>query len=611
MLMPVWFLIYLTREIQEDELQKFYKRISKLLHCKDYGIETVDSLQRLYLILSATKYTRSLPADILHPLQTLLCYSKSSEQLFTLSSAILRESTQYNLEDITLDDIQDSKTLSYLTTVILAQPVPITEVDGTVAADFFTVLCLGQSYTEDQWMNMHAFSMIRKWLLSYTTEDNSSADSDDRSEIDGSVMSMVSATSTSSRLLPPKERLREKSFEYCHRLIEQSDRSETAAVDSEALYRQLFENVPPELFHDSVFAFEFIQFCRTNVKVLSERVNVFQLSFPNLLKFLAWNSSTLLPEFIDLLPFLITTDKAVEILHTLLDLPCLTAVLDIQVRLNVLHEVLMDMAEYPRIVQCAQVVPILLHVFFNVIAQSTDKMLINQLILVLLERSSLLFDVQNYKTEVQRVFSSQFLVLCRLHPPLIVEQSKELLEFLGATGNIQNKENFFTYVVWAVGEYLSVSYDRRCTVEQITLFFETLEAVLFEITQVRQCTGLHVHNPRVITVLMTTLAKLASRSQDLIPRVSLCLSKMSTFAHKKAASSCYSEDDTEEIVARANELINLLKLPSVAQFVLAPSMDGINPQWHRDTSAALPLVMRTMSAVLQRESGFSPALCPD
>ncbi|XP_028646911.1 AP-5 complex subunit zeta-1 [Erpetoichthys calabaricus] len=807
-------LIKQAREIQEDELQKFYKRISKLLHCKDYGIETVDSLQRLYLILSATKYTRSLPADILHPLQTLLCYSKSSEQLFTLSSAILRESTQCNLEDITLDDIQDSKTLSYLTTVILAQvgkqqdvsslsqhvvrcletrqpennnsrcllpillklsslspeclnedqinvvskklvdwlryastqqgvplsaggfftgtrtrqPVPITEVDGTVAADFFTVLCLGQSYTEDQWMNMHAFSMIRKWLLSYSTEDNSSADSDDRSEIDGSVMSMVSATSTSSRLLPPKERLREKSFEYCHRLIEQSDRkalkridaelqkaclieavtvmdiicredhsyvyrafpcvkalygringdllfsrallpiaqfylnhSETAAIDSEALYRQLFENIPPELFHDSVFAFEFIQFCRANVKVLSERVNVFQLSFPNLLKFLAWNSTTLLPEFIDLLPFLITTDKAVEILHTLLDLPCLTAVLDIQLRsnslqaseripldqnskvsssmdafrhpyyrgmflymlrseagtgdtidrLNVLHEVLMDMAEYPRIVQCAQIVPILLHVFFNVIAQSTDKMLINQLILVLLERSSLLFDVQNYKTEVQRVFSSQFLVLCRLHPPLIVEQSKELLEFLGATGNIQNKENFFTYVVWAVGEYLSVSYDRRCTVEQITLFFETLEAVLFEITQVRQCTGSHVHNPRVITVLMTTLAKLASRSQDLIPRVSLCLSKMSTFAHKKAASSCYSEDDTEEIVTRANELINLLKLPSVAQFVLAPSMDGINPQWHRDTSAALPLVMRTMSAVLQRESGFSPALCPD
>uniref|UniRef100_H3CLR4 AP-5 complex subunit zeta-1 N-terminal TPR domain-containing protein n=1 Tax=Tetraodon nigroviridis TaxID=99883 RepID=H3CLR4_TETNG len=108
------------------------------------------------------------------------------------------------------------------------QPLPITELDGTVSGDFFTVLCVGQGFTEDQWMNVYSFSMLRHWLLTYhsVSNGNSTVDTDDRSEVDGSVVSMVSATSSSSRLLPPKERLREKAFQYCQRLIEQCDRSD-------------------------------------------------------------------------------------------------------------------------------------------------------------------------------------------------------------------------------------------------------------------------------------------------------------------------------------------------------------------------------------------------
>ncbi|KAK6476180.1 AP-5 complex subunit zeta-1 isoform X1 [Huso huso] len=801
-------LIKQAREIQDEDLQKFYTRVSKLLHGKDFGNETVDSLQRLYLIVSATKYSRALPEDVLQLLQDLLCSSKTAEQFQALSCAILRETFPCDLRNLS-DEEGNSKTMSHVAEVTLAQgsnkdkvssvahrvlkclearqpegqssryllpvlskvislspdsltedqinlvsrklvdwlryasiqqgvqlssggfftsprtrqPGPITEVDGAVAADFFTVLSLGQSYTEDQWMNMHAFSMIRKWLLCYSTDGNGNGDTDDKSEVDGSVMSMVSATSTSSRLLPPKERLREKAFEYCHRLIEQSDRkalkksdaelqkaclieavtvmdiicredpsfvyrafacvkalygrlsgdlafsrallpiaqfylnhSETAAVDSEAVYRQLFTRIPSELFQEPMLAFEFTQFCRVNVKVLRESVGIFKHSFPNLFKPLAWNSPALISEYVELLPSLIGPDTAIEILHSLLDLPCLTAALDIQLRsassqpservpldpsvkvsssmeafrhpyyrgmflyilrdeagtgdtidrLSVLHEVLADMADSPRIVQCAQTTPILLQVFFNEAAQFADEKLINQLVLVILERSSLLYDIPNYKREVQRVFSSQLLVLCKLHPSLIVEQCKELMEFSGTTGNIQSKENFYTHVVWAIGEYLSVSYDKRCTVEQITAFFETLEAVLFEITQVRLSASIPTYSPRVITMLLTTLSKLASRSQDLIPRVSLFLSKMRSFARSPAVSSWYSEEDIEEIHTRASELINLLKLPSVAQFVLAPSTEGTSPRWHRDTNTSLPLAMRAISKVLQRDSSFSP-----
>lgn len=48
----------LSRDIEESELQKFYSRLIKILKAKEHGHETVDSLQRLHLILSANKYSR-------------------------------------------------------------------------------------------------------------------------------------------------------------------------------------------------------------------------------------------------------------------------------------------------------------------------------------------------------------------------------------------------------------------------------------------------------------------------------------------------------------------------------------------------------------------------
>ncbi|KAI4884035.1 hypothetical protein NFI96_019550, partial [Prochilodus magdalenae] len=807
-----YIFVVLLREIQEEELQRFYGRISKHLpSSKDAGVEVVDSLQRLHLIVSATKYARTLPPDLIKKLQTLLHSPSCPEQFQILSSAILREGLPLSLHILSTELSQDSRTLSYMAGVVLSQagskedllplcqhllkslesrqpevqlpkhtlpilskmfsfspqilnedqlnlvsrkladwlryasvhqgasmssggfftsprtrqPALMTEVDGAVAGDFFTVLCVGQSYTEDQWMNMYAFSMIKSWLLTYDTEGTSNADSDDRSEVDSSVMSMVSATSSSSRLLPPKERLREKAFEYCHRLIEQSDRkalkrtdaelqkaclveavaimdiicnedasyvyrafpcikalygrlsadlafarallpiaqfylnhSETAAVDSEAVFCQLFARFPAELFNEPMLAYEFVHFCLHNVSILQEKVAVYRHSFPNLLKFLAWNSPGLISEYVELLPSLLAPETAIELFHSLLDLPCLAAALDLQHRsacypaqdrvvwdqqgtkiassldafrqpsyrglflyilrpeagtgdtidrLSTLHEALDGMVESPRVVCCAQIVPVLLHIYFNTVTQMADEKLINQLLLVLLERSSLLFNIKNFSKEVQRVFSTHLQTLCKLHPPLIVDQYKELLDFASTTTNIYSKEDFYTHVVWVIGEYLSVSYDPRCTVETITSFFEGLEAVLFEITQVRQSSSPLCYSPRLLTVLMTALAKLASRSQDLIPRASLLLSKMRSFARSGPVAVCFSEEDTEEIITRAHELINLLKLPNVAQFVLGPSTHADNPRWHRDTNTGLPQRMRAISGILHNHSNFLPA----
>ncbi|KAF6720092.1 AP-5 complex subunit zeta-1 [Oryzias melastigma] len=704
-------LIRQAREIQDSELQKFYSRLVKLLQFKEVSHELVDSLHRLYLILSANKYSRTLPSELQQNLVPLL--SSPSEQLQVLSSAVLRETlppcgeekniAQLNSHAAALllsqagskDDLSDlcaqlirsleirppdgpapslMHTLPFVNSILTycpecltadhvillskklvdwlryasimqvggassggffsgsrsRQPAPIAELDGTVSGDFFTVLCVGQGFTEDQWMNVYSFSVLRHWLLTYRGVSNDSmvVDADDRSEVDGSVVSMVSATSSSSRLLSPKERLREKSFQYCQRLIEQCDRKalkktdtdlqkaclveavcildllcaedpslvyrvfpcvkalfgrlssdlsfarvlvpvaqfylnhgEMAAVDCESVWKLVFSQFPAELFNDPFLAHDFLRFLRRGLLSLD--------AFRN-------------PAFRGLFLFLLRTEAGSG---------------DTIERLSTLHDLLAEAAEWPRVVHCAQTVPVLLHVYFNTVITVADEKLLAHLILVMLERSNLLLNMPTYCKEIHRVFSSQLLRLCKLHPSLVVDQSQELLEFAGTTANVYSKEEVYTHVVWVLGEYLSLSSDSRCSVRLITSCFESLEAVLFEITSSAPPPGSVCPAPKVITTLMSALAKLASRSHDLIPRVSLFLSKMRNVTKGGSVPWCSDEEDMVAIVTRGEELWSLLKTPGVAQSVLTPPPYVNAPRWHRDSNLALPLQLRALTAL--------------
>ncbi|NXK89638.1 AP5Z1 protein, partial [Formicarius rufipectus] len=790
------------RDIPEQELRRFSGRLSALLQGPGPGAEATEGLRRLHLAVAATKYPRRLDGTFVELLQRVLCSSHSPEQIQVLCAAILREMSPCNDLILSCDKIQDTKLLSLVSSVLLAQgdkkgevaavgqhvvkvlertlvsgqstlfllpvlanvislspesltkeqtnvvsrkladwlryastqqgiPQPsggffssprtkqsarVTEVDGAIATDFFTVLSVGQHYTQDQWLNVQAFSMLRKWLLCYGGQEVKTPNPDGKRRMGRSV-------TPSGHLLPPMEHLRAKAFEYCQRLIEQSTRrplkkddgdlqkaclieavtimdiickqdsfyvcravsslkilhgriykdptyarallpiaqfflnhSRWDAVDLDTICTPLFTDIPAKLFHSPSLAFEFVQFCKDNCQLFMDTSSIFRQSFPNLFKFLAWNSPPLISEFVDLLPFLLDADTAIEIFHLLLDLPCLTAALDIQLRaaadvpasekatsdpavkpatcLEAFHhplyrstfqyllrtksapkdaptspqlrQLLRSLADSPRVVQCAETVPILLELFFRVVAEFADGSLINQLVVLMLQRSDQLFEIPAFKDDVYRVLSSHVVMLCKLRPAVIVELSTQILDFSGSVSNIQNKEPIFTHLVWAVGEYLSVSYDKRCTVEQITRFFEALEAVLFEITQLRPLASTRSCVPRAISVLMTTLTKLAARSQDLIPRASMFLSKMRTFVQSPAVTSVYCKEDLEEILIQATELMNVLKMPSMAQFVFTPPVDVASTRLQREVNDSLPLALRMVTQLLEPAPGCMP-----
>lgn len=57
-----------------------------------------------------------------------------------------------------------------------------------------------------------------------------------------------------------------------------------AAVDSDAIYKHLFTDIPAQLFHNPSLAFEFVQFCKDNTQLFTETSSIFRQSFPNLFK---------------------------------------------------------------------------------------------------------------------------------------------------------------------------------------------------------------------------------------------------------------------------------------------------------------------------------------
>ncbi|XP_048576058.1 AP-5 complex subunit zeta-1 isoform X2 [Nematostella vectensis] len=414
---------------------------------------------------------------------------------------------------------------------------------------------------------------------------------------------------------------------------------EAVVFDAEPACKMLFGNFVSAYYFSAPFAFDVVMFCLNNMEKLCLSTSIFIKFFPNLLKILAWFPRTFLMEFLELLPVMMSEDSAVEVFHSLLDLPCLSAAMctswnaraksssdvpstkltsadsfldskykplfsfilrpeaghgDTISKLVVLHELLADMVEHPRVMVSSQIVTPLLSTYFKVLMSEADCSIVSRLVPVILERSVLIYNVQNCDIHIRRILAEQLILIFQTYPSLIATHQPDITEFIAGMKNLGlDKQNFFINLVWSIGEYASASYYKGCTVPMIVQYFESLEALTYEIVM-QSSPGKVPFTGKLISVLMTTLAKLASRCQDLVQRAILCCSKIvRTKPEMLTDPGCY-----QDLLIRSQELINLLKLPNVAPVVLNPQPDWVTGRWHSDRNASLPLLLQTTKVIV-------------
>eukprot|EP00040_Diaphanoeca_grandis_P009264 m.48195 g.48195 ORF g.48195 m.48195 type:complete len:804 (-) comp20688_c0_seq1:131-2542(-) len=528
----------------------------------------------------------------------------------------------------------------------------IMEPDGSKIRDFFTVLNISPTkcHSKDQIMSAYAFSAIRSWLdQNYRTNVPGTHDVEIDDITDTVRESMLEYTLRVIQQCTTK--VSEERFPGVHitvqavaieavqildtmcaadpvlvpRLFPDMKRLSAAKCAADPFLQltiikffahhgeQVVYDLQPSLstffgktlahhYRNPVLASEALSFC---LDYHTHLPSIFVKFWPNILKLLAWAPRTHLGEFLELLPCMMAEEVCIELFHTILDLPVLSAALEQTQpddkhfhniasvstnpgitaalmnyilrqegglggtidRLEELHLLLGRFSNTRRVQIAAEITPTLLRCFLNTIVTDASADLVQQVVSVMLERILKLFAIDGFTAEIGKVMAKYFLLLFEKCPQLIVDLQKDLVDFVSVRINVVGgKEEFFIHVLWVIGEYAGSSVDPRCTSETVDKFYEVLELFAYEVASEHQTESKYknIHASRLMTVLISALGKLGARCQDLIPRVLLCLTKIMKQQYQLTQHTSHQKC----ILERASQVVGTLQRPPIAATVL-------------------------------------------
>ncbi|GFR30626.1 AP-5 complex subunit zeta-1 [Trichonephila clavata] len=573
----------------------------------------------------------------------------------------------------------------------------ITEIDGTNTQDFFTVLNYVSTINPDFMRNIQAFSMLRSFLWN-TSECDGKGSKNKHSFVEsvGCEKLSLSIREYCMRIVDQVDRkaasdavaqfqkaclveaihlfniiclmdsgivhsifpiIRRIYDHICSSVSKDPEAQDVAVLASameffinhgslvmhkpDNLYVYLFCDLLSLCYKDNYITYEILQLMKENLSQLCYHSSILEKYFPMFFKVLAWRPCTFQEDFLELLPAFLSQNTAVEVFHTLLDLPCLTAILTLtdnktgsaeQLGIRdpnliealrkpeissiikfmlrktscanssypsvaLLHQSFQSLATRSRVTYCAQTVVPLLKKYFEVILQYADATVTSVLIPAILERVSLIFPVPKYASDVHNVLSDAVVQLFELHPETVFHCQKNIISYISHFKNYSIAEQTFIHMVWIIGEYVSVVYSNICRPEIIALFFESLESTTYEALSFLQESS-NANFLKLLSVSLTTLSKLAARNQDQVPRAILCLTKVQN--QLLLFGNDYKKN-WKIVIERVSELLSILNSPSVAAIVLSPPKQLENGRLHRD-STSLPYVLRAITGIVSKSS---------
>lgn len=270
-----------------------------------------------------------------------------------------------------------------------------------------------------------------------------------------------------------------------------------------------------------------------------------------------------------------------------------------------------------RVVAAGEVVPRLLDVYFDVIIQHGLSSHLHELLPVLFERVDQLFPYKDFQKEARKAMVIKVMAIFHKYPSFVVTFKDAIIEIM-RDGTHPNRKELILTLCWLVGEYASSSVSHLCTPRIVAEYHEVLETFAFErmslakmeltdpdaaffmssasavpaalATSAEPLSAERLdeeraeekaYSTRLMIIVISALAKLASRLQDLGSRVIICLAKVIK------QKECFHAS----VHQRAHECIQILRFPSIASAILDTRMGMDGGFAHYDENSALPFVL--------------------